>query len=187
MFKKTNPQRELFSVETKIPQGLRTRLKGSWAEVFRSEVLSILMDCEEDFSILYGITGRPNFSVGRLLGVCLLQELNRLTDQEALDAFGFDIRWQYALDVTGEETYLSRRSLVEFRSRLVKADPEMKLMRGVFNRISHAAIDKLGVSVAEQRVDSTHIQSNIHSVMPSVMVIGSLKNILSLIVFYSNS
>jgi len=46
---------------------------------------------------------------------------------------------------------------------LVKEDPQMNLMRGVFNRIGQAAIDKLGISVSEQRVDSTHIQSNIHT------------------------
>lgn len=146
-----------------MPQGLRTRLKGSWAKVFRNEILPILMRCEEEFSGLYGTTGRPNFSVGRMLGLCLLQELNNLADQEALDAFGFDVRWQYALDAAGEEAYLSRRSLVEFRSRLVRMDPKMHLMRGVFNRISQAAIDKLGISVKEQRLDSTHIQSNIHT------------------------
>ncbi len=163
MFRKTNPQRKLFNVESSIPQGLRSRLEGSWAEPFRNDVLPILMRSEEDFAGLYGITGQPNFSVGRMLGLCLLQELNKLTDQEALDAFGFDIRWQYALDVVGADAYLSRRSFVEFRRRLVREDPQMKLLRGVFNRISQAAIDKLGVTVSEQRVDSTHIQSNIHT------------------------
>ena len=58
---------------------------------------------------------------------------------------------------------LSRRSLVEFRSRMVRIDPEMALMRRVFDRITKTAIDKLGICVSEQRVDSTHIQSNIHS------------------------
>ena len=60
------------------------------------EVLPILMRSDGDFADLYGITGRPNFSVGRMLGLCLLQELFNYADQEALDAFGFDIRWQYA-------------------------------------------------------------------------------------------
>ena len=163
MFRKTNPQRDLFSVEAGIPQGLKARLKGSWAEVFRNEVLPILMRSEEDFSVLYGTTGQPNFSVGRMLGICILQEQNRMTDQEALDAFGFDIRWQYALDVTGDEAYLSRRSLVEFRSRLVRIDPEMNLMQGVFNWIGQAAIDRIDISVKQQRLDSTLIQSNIHT------------------------
>jgi len=163
MFRKTNPQRDLFTVEAGIPQALKARLKGSWAEVFRNEVMPILMRSEEDFAVLYGSTGQPNFSVGRMLGICILQEQNRMTDQEALDAFGFDIRWQYALDVTGDEAYLSRRSLVEFRSRLVRIDPKMDLMRGVFNRIGQAAVDKLGISVKQQRLDSTLIQSNIHA------------------------
>jgi hypothetical protein len=163
MFRKTNPQRDLFGIETKIPQKLKSRLKGSWAEVFRLEVLPILMRPEEDFADLYGITGRPNFSVGRMLGLCLLQELYNYADQEALDAFGFDIRWQYALDVTGDEAYLSRRSLVEFHSRLVEVDPAMTRMRVVFERVSQAAIEKLGIRVSKQRIDSTHIQSNIHA------------------------
>jgi hypothetical protein len=46
----------LFGIETKIPQKLKSRLKGSWAEVFRLEVLPILMRSEEDFADLYGIT-----------------------------------------------------------------------------------------------------------------------------------
>ena len=163
MFRKTDPQRRLFGVETSLPSSLQARLKGSWAETFQAEVLAVLLASEADFAGLYGITGRPNFSVARMLGLCFLQELNRLSDQEALDAFGFDARWQYALDVTAEEAYLSRRSLVEFRSRLVRIDPEMTLMRRVFERIDQKAIEKLGISISEQRVDSTHIQSNIHS------------------------
>ena len=115
MFKKADPQRKLFGVETTMPSSLQSRLKGSWAEIFRTGVLTILLRSEDELAALYGITGRPNFSVARIPGRCFLQELNRLSDQEALDAFGFDTRWQYALDVTAEEAYLSRRSLVEFR------------------------------------------------------------------------
>jgi hypothetical protein len=111
--------------------------------------------------MLYGKTGRPNFSVARLLGLCLLQEWNDLSDQEALDAFSFDIRWRFALDVSDEEDYLSRRSLVEFRRRLAAYDPEMKLVRNVFDNVRDSAIEKLGLSTSNQRLDSTHIISNI--------------------------
>lgn len=164
MFKKTDPQQNLFGVDTNLAPGMRTRLKASWAEMFKREILPILMRAEPDFAFLYGIVGRPNFSVGRLLGLCLLQELNNLSDQEALDAFGFDARWQYALDINaGEEAYLSRRSLVEFRRRLVEQDAEMSLMHGLFGNISDQAIRKLGLSVREQRLDSTHVVSNIHT------------------------
>ena len=164
MFRKTDPQQHLFGVDTALPPKTRVRLKASWAETFRREILPILMRAEEDFAVLYGITGRPNFSVGRMLGLCFLQELCGFSDQEALDAFAFDARWQYALELDmDEDAYLSRRSLVEFRSRLAEKDQEMRLMRRVFEMISDAAINKLGLSVGEQRLDSTHVASNIHT------------------------
>jgi len=163
MFKKSNPQQNLFGVDTQLSIGLRTRLKASWAQLFKKEVLPILIRSEERFSMLYGITGRPNFSVARMLGLCLLQELNDLSDQQALDTFGFDIRWRYALDVSDEQAYLSRRSLVEFRRRLAIKDPEMSLIRRLFEEISKTAIKELGLSVREQRLDSTHIVSNIRT------------------------
>jgi hypothetical protein len=161
MYKKTDPQQSLFGVETQLNASLRVRLQGSWAQLFRAEILSILLKSEDKFSMLYGKTGRPNFSVARMLGLCLLQELNSLSDQQALDAYGFDIRWRYALDVNDDDAYLSRRSLVEFRRRLAVKDPQMAIMRSLFEGISKSAIKKLGLSTSEQRADSTHIVSNI--------------------------
>jgi hypothetical protein len=160
-YKRTSPQIKLFGIETQISPSLRSRLASSWAQLFRDEILPILFRKEDDFADLYGKTGRPNFSVARLLGLYLLQEWNDVSDQEALDAFSFDIRWRYALDVSDAEDSLSRRSLVEFRRRLAANDPEMKLIRGIFNIIRDSAIEKLGLSTSNQRLDSTHIISNI--------------------------
>lgn len=161
MYKKTSPQQKLFGIETQISPSLRSRLEASWAHLFRCEVFPILFRSEDRYAMLYGRTGRPNFSVARLLGLCLLQEWNDLSDQQALDTMSFDIRWRYALDIDGEEDSLSRRSLVEFRRRLAAKDPEMKIIRTLFDTIRDAAIDKLGLSTSNQRLDSTHIISNI--------------------------
>ena len=161
MYKKTNSQQKLFGVGSQVSPKLRSRIEGSWAHLFKTEVLRILFRNEDRYAMLYGKTGRPNFSVARVLGLCLLQEYNNLTDQEALDALSFDLRWRYALDVADEEDYFSRRSLVEFRRRLAAKDPEMKLVREVFDNIRDAAVKALGVSTSNQRLDSTHIISNI--------------------------
>jgi len=163
MFKKTNSQQSLFGIDRQLSEGLRTRLRASWAHLFKVEILPILLRSEENFSMLYGKTGRPNFSVARVIGLCLLQEYNDLSDQQALDAFGFDIRWRYALDVSDDQAYLSRRSLVEFRRRLAAKDPEMKLVRGIFEKISKRAIKKLDLSTSQQRLDSTLVVSNIRT------------------------
>ena len=161
MYKRTNPQQTLFGVDTQISPSLCNRLKTSWAHLFKIEILPILFRNEDKYAMLYGKTGRPNFSVARLLGLCLLQEFNNLSDQQALDEFSFDIRWRYALDINEDEDYLSRRSLVEFRRRLAAKDPEMKLVRNVFDNIRDSALKKLGLSARDQRLDSTHIISNI--------------------------
>src|SRR5512136_925753 len=154
MYKKTNPQQKLFGVGTQLSASLRNRLETSWAHLFKVEILPILFANEGQYALLYGKTGRPNFSVARLLGLCLLQELNNLSDQQALDTFSFDIRWRYALEISDEEDYLSRRSLVEFRRRLTAKDPEMKLVRNVFDHIRDSAITKLGLCASNQRLDS---------------------------------
>src|SRR5512139_3851263 len=99
MYKKTTPQQKLFGIGTQLSPLLRSRIESSWAHLFRFEVLPILLKNEDRYAVLYGKTGRPNFSVARLLGLCLLQEFNTLSDQQALDAFSFDIRWRFALDV----------------------------------------------------------------------------------------
>ena len=161
MYKKTSSQQYLFGVATQLSSSLRSRIESSWAHLFKMEVLPILLKNEDLYALLYGKTGRPNFSVARLLGLCLLQELNNLSDQQALDTFSFDLRWRYALEVRDDEDYLSRRSLVEFRRRLAAKDPEMKLVRNVFDQVRDSAVQKLGLSASNQRLDSTHIISNI--------------------------
>ena len=112
MYKKTSLQQKLFGVATPLSSSLRSRIQSSWAHLFKMDVLPILLKNEDRYALLYGKTGRPNFSVARLLALCLLQELNNLSDQQALDTFSFDLRWRYALEVSDDEDYLSRRSLV---------------------------------------------------------------------------
>ena len=122
-----------------------------------------LLASEDAFSVLYAGGGRPNWSVARLLGVSLLQQVQNMNDQQALDALSFDRRWQHALDVTDDDAYLSRRSLVEFRRRLVLHDVDGALLRAVFDRVCAAGMARLGVSATEQRLDSTLVTSNIRS------------------------
>ena len=43
MYKKTDPQQYLFGIETQLSKSLRMRLKDSWAQLFRAEVLPVLV------------------------------------------------------------------------------------------------------------------------------------------------
>ena len=164
MFKATSRQRTLFEIESGLSDSIKRRLKGSWAEGFAKKVLPVLLDAEEEFSVLYcEDNGRPNWSIARMLGISILKEMQDMSDQQALDCLSFDIRWQHALGVESEEAYLSRRSILDFRSRMVLVDPEMKMLRSVFNKVGDAAINDLKISTKEQRLDSTIITSNINT------------------------
>ena len=125
--------------------------------------MPVLLREEERFADIYASIGRPNWSVARILGLMVLQEMHDFADQVALDQLSFDVRWQVALDLEPEDAYLSRRSYVGFRRRLVEMDPEMTRLRSVFEAIGGAAIDMLGISVKQQRIDSTHVASNIRT------------------------
>ena len=164
MFKPTKRQISLWEPARQAAESVQRRLRGSWAQGFASKVLPLLLAAEDDFAHLYASdNGRPNWSVARMLGICLLQEAQDFDDQTALDCVAFDIRWQNALGLESSEAYLCRRSLVDFRSRLAARDPEMKLVRGLFERIGSAAIDDLKISTKEQRIDSTLVRSNIYT------------------------
>lgn len=164
MFKETDPQGDLFALSNQLPENVREKLKDSWAHGFATKVMPILLDVEGQFAGIYDEnTGRPAWSVARKLGICLLQAWFDYDDQEALDELSYDIRWQYALGLPPEEAYLSRRSLVQFRSDLVEFDPEMEFVEEVFRRITDEALEDLEIEVDHQRMDSTQIVSNIQS------------------------
>jgi len=179
MFVPTSRQRNLFESEALLSDGARRRLKESWAAQFAESVLPILMQKEGEFEGLYGSVGRPNWSAARMLGLCILRELtNQGSDQEVVDSLAFDARFQHALGLTAGDAYLSRRSLVEFRSRLSKYDPEGKLLESVFDAISEAAIADMGISVGVQRIDSTYVRSNIALRGRTALLVRTLEQLL---------
>jgi hypothetical protein len=163
MYRQTSRQRSLLDPTCSLPIEARTRLEASWGQGFQQQVYPLLLSIEDSFGDLYAEDGRPNWSVARMLGVVLLQEMLDLPDQKALDQLSFDLRWHRALDLAAGDAYLSRRSLVAFRSRLVAADPEAKRLRAVFTAVAKEAVEAMKLSVLTARQDSTHIISNIHT------------------------
>lgn len=164
MYRRTSRQIPLLGEGRNLPPSVRARLEGTWAIDFYREVFPVLLRCEDTFKDLYAHgNGRPNYPVAVVLGILLLEEWFNLSDQAALDAFSFDVRWQVALGVAAHDAYLSRPSLVEFRQRLVREDQDMKRVRKVFDALSRAAIQGLKLGDAVQRLDSTRVVSNIQT------------------------
>lgn len=156
MFRKRNPQSSLFQPEMLVPPAKARRLERSWSEVFRNQALPLID--EEPFAAMYcPDNGRPNRAVQTVLGVHILKEMYDLTDQDALEQLEFNLLWHHALGLEIEETHLPQKTLHNFRARLMEHDGGRLAFRETTDRI----IQTLGLGTGRQRLDSTHIISNI--------------------------
>jgi hypothetical protein len=167
MYKPSDPQKKLFDAAGLLPPEKRERCEKSWAGAFHRHALPILRNVEDEFADLFDPEmGRPNRPVELVLGTLILKEMRDLTDEEALYALEFDVLWWYALGREPHEAHLCQKTLHNFRQRLLeykgpdgRPDPEKKKL--AFRRVTDELIAALGVDVGRQRLDSTHIVSNI--------------------------
>ena len=101
--------------------------------------------------------GRPNRAVQTVLGVHLLKEMFNLTDDEALEQLEFNLLWHHALRLDIEETHLPPEDPPQLPS---SPDAARRWPAG-FQETTDRIIQALGIRTGKQRLDSTHIMSNI--------------------------
>jgi len=158
MFRATDAQRDIFSAGELLSVEKKAACEKSWAGVFRRQALPILLRAEPEFADMFDLGhGRPNRSVALVLGVLILKEMKDLTDEEAEAALDFDVRWWYAFDGRPEQMNVCQKTLHNFRDKLLKHEKGGLL----FRRVTDALIEALSIEVNRQRLDSTHILSNV--------------------------
>jgi len=163
MFRCTDSQSTLGSLNVLLsPEKIARLEKNHWAGGFRRKALPVLLANEETFRPLFcGDNGRPNKPVAAMLGVIILKEMFNLTDEAALDSFEFNNAWQYALNVEPDEAHVCQKTLHNFRVKMSEAEEEGTLTySALFDEIVRAIVKDCGIKVGKQRLDSTHIRSN---------------------------
>jgi transposase len=108
---------------------------------------------DEDFADCYsGGVGRPSIPPSQLAKVLLLQYRMGLSDEQAMEAVAWDLRWKIALGLAVDHAGWSSSTLTRFRARLLLHGKERLALE---NTLSLAG--ELGMldAPAEQIVDST--------------------------------
>ena len=141
-----------------------TKLEKSWAPIFYENVFSKID--EEPFAVLYDTTGRPNFPVNILLSLHYIKHMKDCNDLDILDDFYFNYQVNLAMGIrTLGEFNLAERTLNYFRGRIYKysiENPEgCDLLFEQFINLLHEFAEQTGVSLKEQRTDTTLFMSNI--------------------------
>jgi hypothetical protein len=155
LFRCKRQQKTIFDHDVYLPAERVAALEATWAGPFRRSVLPLIS--EEPFRPFYcPDNGRPNVPVALLIALCILKEMHHLTDLQMLGSLEFDLRWQHALNINVFEGDVCQKTLHNFRT-LVAFNGKA---REIFSNITGRIIDQAGLATGKQRLDSTHIISN---------------------------
>lgn len=156
MFRPTDPQMSLLESQFLVPEDKRRRLERSWAHAFQRRILP-LIDEEMFRDSFSDNNGRPNKSIRVLTGLHLLKEWNDLTDSQVLEQYEFNLQWHYALGVEPAQAHVSQKTLHNYRVRLMENERAQRM----FEQLTQGLVELDGLDVGRQRLDSTHVISNI--------------------------
>lgn len=98
--------------------------------------------------------GRPGIEPVLLMGVLVLQFLERLPDRQAVEMVKYHLGWKLALNVELEQKGFHPTVLVYFRQRLVEHDQAGTAFRAVLEALQE---EGLLPKKTKQRLDSTHV------------------------------
>jgi len=130
-------------------------LRLDWPGVFRAQMLP-LMPAQELGEHFHPTIGCPTKELYGMAGAIFLKEYFDLTIEETVARYLTDAAWQYALNVNPITASMSHATVERYTRLFVEDD----LGTEVFHRVTSALIQALEQDVSRQRLDSTHIESD---------------------------
>lgn len=132
----------------------RKHLQEGWQGVFRETVLEVL-PVEVLAPHFHQTLGRPTKELYAMAGLLFIQEFRHWTAEQAAEAFMLDVGVQYALNRDPALQTMTSRTVERYR-RLFR---EEDLAQAIFERVTAALVEALDLKVQRQRLDSTHLFS----------------------------
>ena len=167
MFRKNSShnQQGVFETTQWMHPKNRAIFNASWGPKFYDVVFRKID--EEPFAILYSpVKGAPNFPINILVALEYIKHMKQWTDDDLMEAFRFNSQVSYALGIRNVgEMYLTERTLYYFRERVygysIENPGKEDILFGQFIKLLHEFAELAGISLEEQRNDTTLFMSNI--------------------------
>ncbi len=136
----------------------RQCLMEGWQGVFRHMILH-LMPADTLGGSFDPSMGRPTKELYAMAGLLFIKEFMDWTMDEAVSAYMFHMDVQSALNLEPVAHELSRRTLERYQVLFV----DNELAAGVMDKVTTTVVEALGLKVDRQRLDSTHVFSDMAS------------------------
>jgi len=136
------------------PEAFR-RLSNGMEGVFRSSILK-LMPAVEIGEAFDPQIGRPTKELHAMCGLLLLGEYRNWSVEQTASAWCFDASVQFALNLPRDNQNISERTVDNYRQLL----RENEVAQGIFEEVTREIIREMGLAIKKQRLDSTHIFSD---------------------------
>ena len=141
-----------------IPPLGRKLINAGWQAIFRA-VLLALMPAKELGKHFDPAVGRPTKELYSMAGLLFLQETHNWTNAQAVEAYLFRSDVQFALNLEPGQDEQCERTFERYRQLFLEDD----LADQVMDEVTAKLVAELELNVERQRLDSTHIFSNMAS------------------------
>ena len=149
-------QKHLFDPFERLFSPLATKtIQNGWQGLFR-EVILELMPAQIIAGEFDPDNGRPTKELYSVAGLIFIAEFMDWTTEQAAQVYMFHTDIWYALNLKPGEQSMSTRTIERYRKIFRKSELASKVM----NDVTNSLVDLLELNVTEQRLDSTHVFSN---------------------------
>lgn len=171
-----NPQQgKLFDpFDGLIPPLGMQRIRSGWQGIFRSTLLE-LMPAKQLAKHFDPVMGRPTKELYSVAGLLFLQEFKNWTIAQAVESYLYHTDVQFALHLEPGIDEMCERTFERYRKLFIEDEAAGQVMDQVTTRL----IDLLEIDVRQQRLDSTHVFSNMASFGRTRLMAVTIKRFLT--------
>jgi hypothetical protein len=157
-----------------IPPLGRKRIDQGWQSLFRRSLLHLMpvKELGEHFDPHIGRRTKELYSVSALL---FLQEMNNWTNAETVEAYLFRTDVQLALNLVPGSSQMCERTLERHRALFIDNELAAKIM----DAVNETLIEQLDLTIDQQRLDSTHVFSNMATFGRTRLMAVAIKRFLT--------